>query len=71
MPHELESIDDIDDKLLARTFEVYRKGIGGDMIKYKLRTKKTLFTIKIESASASKIESKIEASTHPIEIIDV
>ena len=70
MPHELTSIDEIDDKLLERTFVVYRKGTG-DQIKYKLRTKSTLFTLKVDQDDASDIEGRISDSGFPIEIIDV
>jgi len=70
MPSELTSLDEIDEKLLERTFVVYRKGTG-DEIKYKLRTKSTLFTIKIPQGEASTIETKINNSGFPIEIIDV
>lgn len=71
MPAELQSIDDITDTLLDRTFEVYRKNVAGGMIKYKFRTKKTLFTLKVEQASASEVESRIESNSSPIEILDV
>ena len=71
MPQELTSIDEITESLLERTFEVYRKTSPGGMLKYKLRTKKYLYTLKVEQASAGKVEGRISESNHPIEIIDV
>ncbi|MHA2501296.1 MAG: hypothetical protein ACXAE3_00285 [Candidatus Kariarchaeaceae archaeon] len=71
MPAELQSIDDLTDSLLERTYEVYRKGSEHGMIKYKFRTKKTLFTLKVEQAGAAAIESRIEGSGNPIEIVDI
>jgi len=70
MPHEITSMDEIDEKFLERTFVVYRKGLG-DIIKYKFRTKSTLFTIKVDQENSSQLQSKIEGSAFPIEIIDV
>jgi hypothetical protein len=70
MPHELQNLDELTDTLLARTLVVYRKG-GADMIKYKLRTKKTLFTIKVPQGETTEIETRIEGSGQPIEIIDI
>lgn len=69
MPHELKSIEEIDEKLLARTFVVYRKATP-DGIKYKLRTKKTLFTLVVDQEGSGEIENLIEGSGQGIEIVD-
>lgn len=66
MPHELTS-EEITDKILARTLVVYTKR-SGEFVKYKLRTKKTLYTIKTTPEEASAIESKIKNAGN-IEII--
>ncbi len=66
MPHELTS-EEITDKILARTLVVYTKR-SGDYVKYKLRTKKTLYTIKTTPEEASAVESKIKNAGN-IEII--
>ena len=66
MPHELTS-EEITDKILARTLVVYTKR-AGDYVKYKLRTKKTLYTIKTTPEQASEVEAKIKNAGN-IEII--
>lgn len=66
MPHEL-TFEEITDKILARTLVVYTKR-SGDHVKYKLRTKKTLYTIKTTPEEASEMEAKIKNAGN-IEII--
>mgnify|MGYP001425529903 CR=1 FL=1 len=43
MPRELNSMEEIDEKLLSRTSLVYRKAVK-EGVKYKFRTKRTIFT---------------------------
>ena len=58
MPHEFTSQEEITDKVLARTLVVYTKK-SGDSVKYKLRTKKTLYTFKAQTDQVEDVESKI------------
>lgn len=60
MPHELTS-EEITDKILARTLVVYTKR-SGDNVKYKLRTKKTLYTVKATPEQAEEVENKIRSA---------
>ncbi|MHA2090061.1 MAG: hypothetical protein ACW98K_04310 [Candidatus Kariarchaeaceae archaeon] len=68
MPHELSSVDDLTEDLLKRTIEVYSKR-SGEFVKFKLRTKKTLYTIKITPDEAANVEARIAGSGRSIEII--
>ncbi|MHA2251348.1 MAG: hypothetical protein ACXAD7_13385, partial [Candidatus Kariarchaeaceae archaeon] len=65
MPHELKEIDEITESLLNRTIVAYSKR-SGEYVKFKLRTKKTLYTIKASPDEASAIENKINSSGHSI-----
>ena len=58
MPHELTTQEEITDKILGRTLVVYTKK-SGDFVKYKLRTKKTLYTFKAQPDQVEDVESKI------------
>jgi hypothetical protein len=66
MPHEITS-EEIPDDILARTLVVYTKR-SGDYVKYKLRTKKTLYTYKVLPEKAENIETKLR-SLGSIEIV--
>lgn len=68
MPKELKSIDDINDKLLDRTLVVYTKR-SGENVKFKFRTKKTLYTLVTSPAEADKIERSISGQGRSIDII--
>ncbi|MHA2029391.1 MAG: hypothetical protein ACW99A_06700 [Candidatus Kariarchaeaceae archaeon] len=59
MPHEITS-EEIPEDILARTLVVYTKR-SGDFVKYKLRTKKTLYTYKVLPDQAEKIETKLRS----------
>lgn len=67
MPKEIMEPDNITDELLNRTLVVYSK-LDGDVVKFKFRTKKTLYTVKVDQKLASSIEDKIKSKTN-IEII--
>ncbi len=68
MPHELKSLEDLTDEILNRTIAVLTKR-SGEYVKFKIRTKKTLFTLKVKPDEASGVENKINSSDRPIEII--
>lgn len=59
MPHEITTKEGITEEILKRTLVVYTKK-SGEAIKYKLRTKKTLYTFKAQPDQVEDIESKIK-----------
>lgn len=59
MPREI-TIDDLDKKLIERTHEIYKRR-SGDFIKFKLRTTKTLYTVKARVEDADEVEKKIKS----------
>ena len=69
MPKEMKEIDDLTDEILNRTLEVYTK-VAGDFIKYKFRTKSTLYTLKVIPDEISNLETRIN-SVKNIDIIPV
>lgn len=58
MPKEI-TVEDLE-KILPRTLSAYVKR-SGDHVKYKLRTKKTLYTIKTDLDNVSNVEKIISA----------
>ena len=66
MPREI-TIDDLDKKLIDRTHEINKRR-SGDFIKFKLRTTKTLYTVKASIEEADEVEKKIN-SLGNVEII--
>ena len=69
MPRELTSVEEIDEKLLSRTSLVYRKAVK-EGVKYKFRTKRTMFTYLADVKKTAEIEDKINTSGFSIEIIE-
>ena len=67
MPKEIMEPDQITEDLLKRTLVVYSK-LTGDTVKFKFRTKKTLYTIKVNQKQASLVEDKINSRGN-IEVI--
>ena len=67
MPKEIH-LEDINEKLIERTLAVYKRK-AGDHIKYKLRTKKTLYTIKVPASETDAVEKAITSSGKNVEII--
>ena len=67
MPKEIK-IEDINEKLIERTTSVYKRR-AGDFIKYKLRTKKTLYTIKVPTSESDAVEKAITTSGKNVDII--
>ncbi len=59
MPHEIRTQEGLTDEILGRTLVVYTKK-SGEYVKYKLRTKKTLFTFKALTEQVEDVESKIK-----------
>ncbi len=53
--------------ILPRTLAAYVKR-SGEVVKFKLRTKKTLFTIKTTPDEASTIEKIITSSSNSLEV---
>lgn len=67
MPKEI-SFEEIDDRLLGRTLEVRSKN-AGDFVKFKFRTIKHLYTVKVESKDADKVINLVNDKS--IDIIPV
>ncbi len=59
MPREI-TIDDLDKNLIERTHEIFKRR-SGDFIKFKLRTTKTLYTVKASIEEADEVEKKINS----------
>jgi len=59
MPREI-TIEDLDKNLIERTHEIYKRR-SGDFIKFKLRTTRTLYTVKSSIEDADEVEKKINS----------
>ncbi len=59
MPREI-TIDDLDKNLIDRTHDIFKRR-SGDFIKFKLRTTKTLYTVKASIEDADEVEKKINS----------
>ncbi|MFB0560504.1 MAG: hypothetical protein ACETWM_04605 [Candidatus Lokiarchaeia archaeon] len=66
MPKEIVDADQFIE-LSKDAIECRVKVLGDDSVKFKLRTNKYLYTLKVEKAKAEEIKSKIKCSTIEIE----
>lgn len=66
MPREIVDSDQFIE-LSKEAIECRIKVIGDDTVKFKLRTDKYLYTLKVEKTKAEEIKSKIKCSTIEIE----
>ncbi len=66
MPKELKP-EEVTDGIIDNTIVLRKKG-AGDFVKFKLRTKKTLYTVKVPMKEADSFEKKILSRGSSIEV---